>query len=109
MKNMIWIKDLELGNGVGAGRSKEVTELFKGARRRMVEVVLRDNAVLKKHRAAGPISVLCLGGNGRFLAGTDLEETQILKPGTLLTLEAEVEHEVVAEPEVHILVTKFEG
>ena len=108
MKNITWIKDLELENRVVSERSKEVRELFRGSRRRMVEVVLRDNGVLQKHKAVGPISVFCLGGSGRFLAGTDLEETQVLRPGTLLTLEAGVEHEVIAEPNLHILVTRFE-
>ncbi len=31
----------------------------------------------------------------------------VVPAGTLITLEAEIEHEVVAEPEIHILVTKF--
>ncbi len=109
MKNMIWVNDLELGNVSGGEKSKDVKEIFNGDRRRMVEVTLRNNDVLSKHKAAEPITVLCLGGSGRFLAGADLEESQILKPGTLLTVEAEVFHEVIAEPDIHILVTKFKG
>lgn len=107
MKNMICVKDLELGNVSGGEKSKDVTEIFNGDRRRMVEVTLRNNDVLSKHKAAEPITVLCLGGSGSFLAGPDLEELQVLRPGTLITLEANVEHEVVAQPEIHILVTKF--
>ncbi len=40
-------------------------------------------------------------------AGKDLEQEQRLQAGTLLTLEANVEQEVLAEPELIILVTKF--
>ncbi len=109
MKNMICVTDFELGNVSDGEKSKDVKEIFNGVRRRMVEVTLRNNDVLSKHKAAEPITVLCLGGSGRFLAGADLEESQILKPGTLLTVEAEVFHEVIAEPDIHILVTKFKG
>ncbi|CAN5446520.1 hypothetical protein BH18ACI1_BH18ACI1_24740 [soil metagenome] len=56
-----------------------------------------------------PIAVFCLAGSGTFRAGKDLEDEQKLEAGTLLTLEAEVEHEVVAEPEIHFLLTKFEA
>ena len=109
MNNMICVADLELGNVSVAEKTKDVKEIFNGSRRRMVEVTLRNNDVLSQHKASEPISVLCLGGNGRFLAGADLEESQVLRPGTLLTLEADVYHEVLAEPELHILVTKFKG
>jgi hypothetical protein len=36
-----------------------------------------------------------------------LEEIQKLSAGMLITLAGGIEHEVVAEPEIHILVTKF--
>ena len=107
MKNLICLKDFELGNVSAGEKSKDVNEIFNGDRRRMVEVTLRNHGVLSKHKADEPITVLCLGGSGQFLAGPDLEESQVLRPGTLLTLEAEVYHEVIAEPELHILVTKF--
>lgn len=107
MQNITHVKDLEIGTVSGGEKSKDVKEIFSSGRRQMIEITLRDNAVLSKHKAGEPISVLCLGGNGRFLAGRDLEETQILQPGTLVTLEANIEHEVIAEPELHILLTKF--
>jgi quercetin dioxygenase-like cupin family protein len=86
---------------------KVVKEIFNGERRRIVEVSLTGGAVLAKHHAAEPITVLCLSGNGTFRAGSDLEESQKLVPGTLITLESGVEHDVSAEPSVRILVTKF--
>ena len=107
MQNITHVKNLEIGNVSGGEDSKVVKAIYSGDRRQMIEITLRDRAVLAKHKASEPISVLCLGGNGRFLAGRDLEETQILQPGTLVTLEANIEHEVIAEPELHILLTKF--
>ena len=109
MKYMISVKEFELEKVSGGEKTKDVNEIFNGDRRRMVTVTLRNNDVLSKHKADVPISVLCLGGSGRFLAGPELEESHVLRPGTLLTLEAEVYHEVIAEPELHILVTKFKG
>ena len=42
-------------------------------------------------------------------AGRDLEDEQKLVAGALITLEGGVEHEVVAEPEISLLVTKFKS
>jgi quercetin dioxygenase-like cupin family protein len=75
----------------------------------LIEVKLRHGEVLAKHHAAGPITVLCLAGSGMFRAGKDLDETQGLIAGSLITLEAGVDHEVVADPDIDLLVTKFDG
>ena len=90
-------------------KPKQVTVLFDGPGRKLIEVKLRNGAVLAKHQAAGPITVLCLAGSGRFSAGKDLDESQGLVAGSLITLEAGVDHEVVASPDIDLLVTKFDG
>jgi quercetin dioxygenase-like cupin family protein len=86
---------------------KAVNQLYNGAFRRIVEVRLRNNAVLSRHHADVPITIYCISGTGIFSAGADLKDTHDLRAGTLITLEAGVEHEVVADPELHILVSKF--
>lgn len=86
---------------------KEVRQVFNGPRRQLLEIKLQNGAVLTKHRANEPITVLCLAGNGRFMAGEGLEESQEMRPGTLVTLEAGILHEVAAEPNIHFLVSKF--
>ncbi|MEO6393696.1 MAG: hypothetical protein ABIP75_17730 [Pyrinomonadaceae bacterium] len=90
-------------------KPKHVKVLFDGPGRKLIEVKLRNGGVLSKHQAAGPITVLCLAGNGIFRAGQDLDETQALIAGSLITLEGGVDHEVVADPDVDLLVTKFDG
>jgi quercetin dioxygenase-like cupin family protein len=107
MKKIELIKNLELGEISRSGKSKEVKEIFKGTRRHLIEVTLRSNEILAKHKASEPITVLCLAGSGTFRAGSDLEDEEKLEAGTLLTLEAGVEHEVRAEPELRLLITKF--
>ncbi len=107
MKTIELIADFELGEQTAFTKDKEVREIYNGARRRMIEVKLRDNAVLTKHRSPEPISVLCLSGNGVFTAGANLEDKLDLSAGVLLTLEGGIEHEVTAAPDIHLLVTKF--
>jgi len=107
MKHIQLIKDIELNAEFET--DKQVNQLFDGTFRRIVEVRLQNNAVLSRHKADVPITVLCLSGSGVFTAGTDLEDSQDLRAGTLITLEAGIEHEVTADPSLHILVTKFTG
>jgi quercetin dioxygenase-like cupin family protein len=94
-----------------ADNSKDlaVTQLFEGGSRKILGVRLKNGAVLARHKADVPITVLCLAGSGTFTAGADLEDSQELRAGTLITLEAGIEHEVTAEPSIHILVSKFTG
>ena len=107
MKKIELIKNLDLKEISQSDNNKEVKEIFKGIRRSLIEITLRNNEVLAKHKAVEPITVLCLAGSGTFRGGSDLEDVEKLEAGTLLTLEAAVEHEVVAEPELRLLITKF--
>ncbi|NNE97463.1 MAG: hypothetical protein HKN25_00445 [Pyrinomonadaceae bacterium] len=107
MQNIEFIGTLELGGEISAVENKNARQLFNGVRRQIMEVTLSGEAVLPKHKAAEPITVLCLAGKGVFLAGEELQEEQILETGTLITLEANVPHEVIAKPGLRILVTKF--
>jgi quercetin dioxygenase-like cupin family protein len=107
MTNIELLKNLDLSEIPDEGKNKEVTELFNGTRRRLIEVSLRNNETLSKHTAIEPITVLCLAGAGTFRTGADLSEEQKLIAGTLVTLEGGVEHEVTAEPALRLLVTKF--
>lgn len=109
MKHIELIKELDLNAPTILESDKQVAELYRGPFRRMVEVRLQNGAVLSRHKADVPITVLCLSGSGTFSAGTDLEDTQAMRAGTLITLEADIEHEVTADPSLHIIVTKFTG
>lgn len=109
MKNLNLVGNFDLGGESAAEKDKDVKVWFDGARRKIIEIKLRSGALLTKHSAVEPITVFCLSGNGTFRAGADLSESQKLSAGTLITLEAGIEHEVVAEPELHVLVTKFKS
>lgn len=107
MKKIEFIENFDLTEKIESG--KTVREVFKGEGRRLIEVKLGNNSVLSKHLAVEPITVLCLAGKGKFRAGENLEDELQLKAGTLLTLAPNIEHEVIAEPDIHLLVTKFTG
>ena len=107
MKNITETIHLTVGESAPDSGDKQVKQLFTGPRRKLIEVFLRNGATLARHQAKEPITVLCLSGSGTFRAGRLLEDEQTLIPGTLVTLEPEIDHEVKAEPEIQILVTKF--
>jgi quercetin dioxygenase-like cupin family protein len=107
MNTIELVEKFEIGGQIAFTKNKEIREIYNGARRRMVEVKLRENAVLTKHKTPEPITVLCLSGKGIFTAGANLEDKLDLSAGVLLTLEGGIAHEVTAAPEIHILVTKF--
>lgn len=107
MKHIELIEKFELNGEVQAKKNIQARQIFKGSRRQIMEIKLQNNAVLSKHKASQPITVFCLAGKGKLLAGEDLREEQILETGTLITLDAEIEHGAIAEPNLHLLVTKF--
>lgn len=109
MEQIKLIKSLILTGSSEMDADMEVNRLLDAPFRLIVEIFLKNNAVLKRHSADVPITVLCLSGRGIFSAGNDLEDSQEMIAGTLITLEAGVEHELTADSEIHILVTKFKA
>jgi quercetin dioxygenase-like cupin family protein len=107
MKYITLIEKFELSGEVSSEKDIEARQLYKGKRRQIMEIKLHNKAVLSKHKASEPITVLCLAGKGKFRAGVDLQEQIDLEAGTLLTLDAKILHEAIAEPELQLLVTKF--
>jgi len=101
------ITRLELDLTEPAAESVSARPLFEGERRRVMEVRLGAGAVLQRHNADVPITVACFSGIGRFTAGEDLEYATDLFPGSLLTLEAGIFHEVRADKAMVLAVTKF--
>ncbi len=100
------MEKLNLQTEIGQGKDIESNLLFDGARRKIMQITLRQNAVMKAHKAAEPITIQCVAGTGELI---DLFKNEIYKlsQGILITVEPEVVHEVRALPEVSILLTKF--
>ncbi|MBC7901589.1 MAG: hypothetical protein H7070_16220, partial [Saprospiraceae bacterium] len=85
----------------------DAKELFTGPFRKIIEIRLKNGAVLSRHKAAEPITVFCVSGKGVFRAGTDMEDSQELRTGTFITLEGGIYHEVAADPVLHLIVSRF--
>jgi len=100
------MKKLNLQIEIGQGKDIEISLLLDAARRKIMQITLRQNAVLKAHQAAEPITIQCVAGAGDLIDVTR-KEIYKLSPGVLITVEPEVIHEVRALPEVSILLTKF--
>ena len=100
------MQELNLQTKIGDGKDKEVTPLFDGERRKIVQITLRNKAVLDAHKAAEPITIQCIAGEGKLIVGQEKEEVDLQK-GVLVTIEPNVVHEIRATPKVSILLTKF--
>lgn len=100
------MQKLNLQTKIGEGKDKEVTPLFDGERRKIVQITLRNKAVLEAHSAAEPITIQCIAGEGKLIVGQEKEEVDLQK-GVLVTIEPDVIHEIKASPKVSILLTKF--
>ncbi|MCU0238242.1 MAG: hypothetical protein MUC29_02290 [Pyrinomonadaceae bacterium] len=106
-KNIHFFKHFEFNQEILSHKPFEVSELFNDESRTFIEIKISDGEILKKHKANVPISILCLSGSGICKAGENLEDEINLKPATLLALDANVPHEIIATPKIKFLLTKF--
>lgn len=88
------------------GPEKQVTPLFRGPGRRLVQITLRRGARLAAHTSPVPITIHCLEGTGTLSLTAD-GSVVALSPGVLVTLEAGEMHEVDGAPDVSILLSQF--
>lgn len=99
--------DVELDNRLDQEKELGVRELINDERRRVLAISIRAGSMLKRHRASEPITVLCTMGYGRFRAGAGLDDSVEISAGTLVALDPEIDHEVTADSDLGILVTRF--
>lgn len=101
-------KILDLKTEIGEGKDQEVKILFEGERRKIAQLTLRNGKRLESHSVEEPIVIQCIAGSGEVLIQTDeAEKTIELLPGKTLTIEGRVLHDVIARPEVSILLIRF--
>lgn len=101
-------KVLDIKNELSSGENKEIKMLFEGERRKIVQLTLRDGTNLRWHSVAEPITIQCIAGEGELQIKNE-EKTDTLKliPGTLVTLESLVDHDIVGKPSVSIVLIRF--
>lgn len=69
------MEKLKLQIEVGDGKEIESNLLFDGARRKIMQIILRRSAVLKAHKTDVPITIHCAAGAGELLDVTKNESS----------------------------------
>lgn len=101
-------KVLDIQMATGEGKDKEVKVLFEGERRKIAQLTLRNGKKLESHSVEEPITIQCVAGNGEvIIMDGDKTESIELKPGTFVTVECNVMHDVIGKPSVSILLIRF--
>jgi quercetin dioxygenase-like cupin family protein len=68
---------LKLQTEIGEGKDKQVDTLFEGAKRKVVQITLRNRAVLSAHKAPEPITIQCVAGQGVIRVGEKGESVDL--------------------------------
>lgn len=99
---------LKVTTEISEGKSKEVKPLFEDDGRKIVQLTLRNEMRLDFHSIAEPITIECVAGEGELIieAGDKTDKID-LYPGTYITIESNVKHDVIGKPSVSIILTKF--
>ena len=97
---------LALQTTIGTGKDKQIEALFNGPGRKILQITLRNSGVLEAHKAAAPITIQCVAGNGALL-GDQATAPIALTQGILVTIEPNIVHSVKGLPAVSILVSQF--
>lgn len=95
---------IKLPTAIGEGKEREVQTLLADNWRRLVTITLRNGALLADHSARFPITIQAVLGQGLLRVG---EREYALEPGTIVAVDAHAVHNVLATPELTLLVTFF--
>lgn len=99
---------IEIKNKITEGKDKEVNMLFEGDRRKIAQLTLRNGKRLESHSVEEPIVIQCVAGEGELIINNAEENNTIkLLPGTFVTIESNVMHDVIGKPAVSIVLIRF--
>lgn len=82
-----------------------IEHLFDGTRRKISHVNMMNGKSLGEHSVKMPFVIFCTSGDGELVFADDKKVN--LKPGNLITIEANVSHEVIAKPKLSFLLIRF--
>jgi quercetin dioxygenase-like cupin family protein len=101
-------KVIDVTSEIADGKEKEVTMLFEGERRKIAQLTLRNGKNLEDHSVKEPIVIQCVAGEGELIIKYAKESNTIkLLPGTFVTVEGNVMHDVIGKPSVSIVLIRF--
>lgn len=99
---------ININRRIENGGEKEANVLYADGKTKLVNLILRKNKVLPAHKASVPVIIQCIGGVAELMLenGTGIKKIDLL-PGTMITLEANVQHSIVAKPSVSLLLFRL--
>lgn len=101
-------KVINVNNRIENGVEKEVKVLFENSRAKIAQLTLRKNKILVSHEVNVPIVIQCIAGIGELIIENGIEKKRLsLLPRTIIALEANVLHSIVAKPSVSLLLLKL--
>jgi len=80
--------------------------LFNGSQRKITQLTLNNGKSLGSHTVSMPFLVYCVAGEGELVLGEN-DKTIELKPGSMVTVEANIPHDVIGKPSLSIVVIRF--
>ncbi len=102
MKNIKILGNI-LDKEIETGKMKMIHQNEKN---RFIFVNLKDKDKLAKHTSPHNLTVFALSGNGKIMAGKELDEELVITEGIFFQIEKDVAHEVKAEPELKLLLVQ---
>ena len=99
-------KVLNYTTAIENGKPLEKNLLLKNDENVIANVTLRDGKSLGMHTEDNAFWVAATAGSGQLILGKN-EKVIELKPGTIVTVNPGIPHDVVAKPDLSILVIKF--
>lgn len=101
-------KILLLEKNIAEGKEKEINPLYDKNQIKVVQLTLRSESKLETHKVNVPILIQCISGNGELMIQNgDNHEIVSLNPGITVVVESDVLHDVIAKPEISIMLIKF--
>lgn len=99
-------KVLNYSTAIEDGKPLEKNLLLKSDENIIANVTLRDGKSLGVHTEKNAFWVAATAGSGQLILGEN-EKVIELTPGTIVTVKPGIPHDVVAKPDLSILVIKF--
>ena len=99
-------KIIEYSKLIEEGKELDKNILFEGPKRKIAQVTMRDGKSLGTHKVDMPFLVYCTAGTGELILGKEKKSIE-LSAGKMITVEGDVPHDVIAKPELSIIVIRF--
>ncbi|MCZ7603183.1 MAG: hypothetical protein QY331_02225 [Melioribacteraceae bacterium] len=96
---------IEFSKNIEDEKELNIEHLFDGTRRKISHITMTNGKSLGDHTVKMPIVIFCTSGEGEL--AIDKNEKVKLNQGSMITIEANVTHDVIAKPSLSFLLIRF--